>query len=752
MIITDAEKRVTVQHGRIIHAKIIILDFNFQIIDEITGVVLNGSSYSIDATSDIRRTCSISLIPTNSNFEVKYGSYIWIDKYFQIFIGIEDYQNNNEIVYSNIGLYIINNPKEAYDATNNTLTINGIDLMAKITGLRNGYLEGITYQIKANSRIKDVMQNFISEECGFTRYSIDQPIPTFKVPSDLSFDIGSTAFDVVSQLRDINSNYQIYFDQEGVFWFNKIPSGADEQIMVDDDIWEKVLISYSKESNFEDVKNYIEVFGKTQSDGNTPYGLAYDNNANSPFYVGLNFENTIRMVLSGGEYDNIYPLADYETSITDFNSLAQQRADYELYLRCKLQNQLELNCIPIYWLDVNWLVNITLPNQEESEKYIIKKISTSIGENGTQNITLMKYYPSDINSTLIYCGTPIKLRTATVGASATNISDDNGEVAIFNGGSEAIAKSRLFTDSLIQSNIDSITTRYLASTTVKNHALFAGGCNISKKYTRKLVYSFDSEGNRTQISDLPRACCWLSATAINDTVNDKYYAIFAGGFRSYNYNVSNGAINNATAYDDQLTKLSIDSLSVSRYNLASTTVGNKAIFFGGNSNDINNPMVNTIDIYDSDLVHTTLNVPSTIKGVCGAAATTIGGYGLFFGGMIRRTTSGSTMTPHGFYIDNSLTISTNIEKLPMGVSNAGATTIGNYAVFGGGGFTEIDWSYMFSMKNVCVYDSSLTRTDVSDLSIARTSVAAVTVGDYVLFGGGKNYDNEYSTIDVYAKV
>jgi len=217
--------------------------------------------------------------------------------------------------------------------------------------------------------------------------------------------------------------------------------------MVDDDLWKKVLISYKRNYDFENVKNVIEVFGKTQDDGHTPYGKAVDDNPNSPFYVGAynptthKYANGIRIVLSGGDYDNIYPLVDYykytpvsnpsgnpktqgwyefvgtsyvltedttvvsgkayyirsQNSLTEFNSLAQQRAEYELYTRCRLQDSLDLNCVPVYWLDVNWVISITLPNKqtgiEEKEYYIIKKIDTTLGVNGTQNITLMKYYP-----------------------------------------------------------------------------------------------------------------------------------------------------------------------------------------------------------------------------------------------------------------------------------------------------------------------------------------------------------------------
>jgi hypothetical protein len=215
----------------------------------------------------------------------------------------------------------------------------------------------------------------------------------------MSFGLGSTAYNILAQLRDINACYQTYFDQDGIFWFNRIPMGSHEQIMVDDDIWKKTLISYKRSYDFESVKNVIEVFGKTQDDGHTPYGLAVETNPDSPFYIGDNEENKIRIVLSGGEYDNIYPIRDPldPTIITDLNSLAQQRAEYELYTRCRLQDQLELTCVPVYWLDVNWLVEITLPNKqtqvEEKQQYMIKSINTTLGVSGNQTITLMKYYP-----------------------------------------------------------------------------------------------------------------------------------------------------------------------------------------------------------------------------------------------------------------------------------------------------------------------------------------------------------------------
>ena len=382
------EYRVALQDTRTLHALVYVLDFRFRKIAELSGVILDGSTFSIDATSDIRRTCDITIIPTSSDFDISSNSNIWIDKYVQIQVGIEDISNKNKVVYTNMGIYLINNPSRVYSPLNHQLRISGIDLMAKLTGMRNGYLSGtvggIEYQIPANSNIANaVAQTFILG--GFYDWSLPYEFsPTPTVPNTITVSVGSSIYNLLKELVDINAFYQMYFDLNGIPTVSKIPTGDEEPIMVDDEIWSKLLLQYNRDISFEEVKNVIEVYGKTLDDGTTPYAVAQDLNPFSPFYIG-GTAGEIRIVLSGGEYENIYS-----------NELAQQRANYELYLRDRLQDQITITTVPIYWLDVNWLVEITLPNrqgEEETELYIIKKIDTNVGVSGTQTITLMKYYP-----------------------------------------------------------------------------------------------------------------------------------------------------------------------------------------------------------------------------------------------------------------------------------------------------------------------------------------------------------------------
>ena len=84
--------------------------------------------------------------------------------------------------------------------------------------------------------------------------------------------------------------------------------------------------------------------------------------------------------------------------------------------------------------------------------------------------------------------------------------------------------------------------------------------------------------------------------------------------------------------------------------------------------------------------------------------------------------------------DTSLT-RTTATPLSEARSDLAATTVGNYALFGGGSNSTVD-----------AYDTSLTRTIPTPLSKYRGNLAATTVGNYALFGGGSTNG---STVDAY---
>ena len=266
----------TLQSIRNIDCKLFVLDYDYTILDEISGKT-ESVSLSVTAESDIRRTANINIVlkddsrQTNSNiFYWQVGNPYWFDKYIQIYVAIQDV-NTQEYVWVNEGIYMVNSPTISYDATTNNLSFEAVDLMSKMTGLRNGQLEGMTYTIPAGSTITGALKTLLVEQ-GFDKYIIFTP-PYDYVPQEINIDIGGTTYDLLRELRDINANWEMFFDVDGVFHFQQIPSGkvivdpesgeeGEPTPVIDQTMWDKLNVSYNLDTSFEDVKNYVEVLGK----------------------------------------------------------------------------------------------------------------------------------------------------------------------------------------------------------------------------------------------------------------------------------------------------------------------------------------------------------------------------------------------------------------------------------------------------------------------------------------------------------
>lgn len=595
-----------------------ILDYNFNIVDEVSGDLIN-LSVSVNADSDLRRSCQVELVVKGNGYKVQSGGKIWLDKYIRPWIGYESI-HTGEIQWYNQGVFLINAPTYNYDATTKSLSFEGLDLMSKLTGVRDGQLEGLETIIHQGENVRDVIISTISQLGGFKKYIVNncqyQNGEIQNVPNDIEINQGGTVYDILKQLRDILPSYEIFFNTDGTFIYQTIPTGKNESILIDDDLLSQITISEDVAVDFENVKNVVEVWGQTHDvdnfatevningneieltipsitslsagdiisfdnpteinsdlilctvknasvsggsgftasswqppfvehavwvdalvssactydgqlwhsttvanaylardlnvktykanrfwfnfDTNTsvrfdiniapngftnvrigevdsdlnqeelhtyydftssadkvfftlPKGshfidvvvsrptnsdawaevditvpsavaetssaimkqtlvplthlsvgthvlvwngvnwtflghqqaqaVAKDENPESPFYI-YGSVGEIRLVLYGGEYDNIYS-----------DDLAQQRANYELWKRTRLEDTITLTCVPIPWLDVNQLVEYTSHESGETHQYIIKSITTDYNETGTQTIVMSRYYP-----------------------------------------------------------------------------------------------------------------------------------------------------------------------------------------------------------------------------------------------------------------------------------------------------------------------------------------------------------------------
>ncbi len=241
-----------------------LLDFQYNIVDELSGN-MTKCSINVDSNSDLRRSCDLSFVVTTSTFDIKAGSKIFLDKMVRPYVGYEN-MRTGEIQWYNQGIYLVNNPQWSYNASTNEISMQALDLMSKLTGLRNGNLEGIPTKIAKDENVREAIIKTI-ELGGFTKYICEEcktkDGTIVPVPYDIEIDVGGTIYDILTGLRDIMPNYQIYFDINGVFHYEPIPLAYDDPVLIDDDLFNNVLISENINTDFESVKNYVEVLGHT---------------------------------------------------------------------------------------------------------------------------------------------------------------------------------------------------------------------------------------------------------------------------------------------------------------------------------------------------------------------------------------------------------------------------------------------------------------------------------------------------------
>lgn len=241
-----------------------LLDFQYNIVDELSGN-MTKCSINVDSNSDLRRSCDLGFVVTTSTFDIKAGSKLWLDKFVRPYVGYEN-MRTGEIQWYNQGIYLVNNPQWSYNASTNEISMQALDLMSKLTGLRNGNLEGIPTKIAKDENVREAIIKTI-ELGGFTKYICEEcktkDGTIVPVPYDIEIDVGGTIYDILTGLRDIMPNYQIYFDINGVFHYEPIPLAYDDPVLIDDDLFSNVLISENINTDFESVKNYVEVLGHT---------------------------------------------------------------------------------------------------------------------------------------------------------------------------------------------------------------------------------------------------------------------------------------------------------------------------------------------------------------------------------------------------------------------------------------------------------------------------------------------------------
>jgi hypothetical protein len=502
MTYTNNDIRLLKLHNKKVKMTVKLFDSDtYQEVDNITGNVVSAS-YDKQYDSDIRTTCSLTLSVKNKNKIEEDFEKTWNKRMVELICSIFDSSIGTYRNYS-LGRLLMESGSTTYNATEQTIKLNLVDLMASLTESRGSQIGSDTHipATETGTSVRNVLINIINEFAVFKRYNICDFEDT--IPYDLDFGNGIYPIEMLRSVLDLFPYYEMFYDEEGIFTVQKIPTKVEDPIDIGREIIDECLISEGKESNFSEIRNTTEIWGKelecdytavscVQSnetynvtidssfvayvDGDTyavvpnadsvlnqkiniqslgaykvynmsgagtyteiparamKAGMAYSirytqskfvlvgelqvrcivqeiiampseaakqyykeqNNCNNVEWV-VNPDSTyactiapttgritgeIKQVLSDGDYADIYS--------TD---LAFERARYENWLKCRLQDRVSFEAILIPWIDINQKIQYTSPITGDVGTWIVQSVSFDF-ENWTMSVTASRFYPS----------------------------------------------------------------------------------------------------------------------------------------------------------------------------------------------------------------------------------------------------------------------------------------------------------------------------------------------------------------------
>lgn len=254
--ITQAQRDILYQSSKELHSRIEILNKNFRVINSLQGNLINDS-YSIDSDSDMRRTYNCSLAVTSSSFILRENGEIWLNNYIRPWVGIRHIRTG-QIEWFLMGTFLSRDTSYSDDGSP-VLDLSCSDLVSTINGEYGGQMEGLKIKIEAGTSAYKAIAGLL-KGAGITKYLIGDI--GFEIPYDLEFGAGTTVYEILSEIKNLYSGYEMGFDVYGTFFIRRIPMRFEDNIVLTHADLKPLVISESHSTSLNGIYNHVQVWGQ----------------------------------------------------------------------------------------------------------------------------------------------------------------------------------------------------------------------------------------------------------------------------------------------------------------------------------------------------------------------------------------------------------------------------------------------------------------------------------------------------------
>lgn len=320
MYIDESDIKALRLKSKVAYCKVEILNSDYKTIDMLEGSILSGN-YSINSESAIRRTCNITMV---LNKKSVFNETLYYNNFLKVYLGFNSIKNNN-ILYYCMGIYAFEKESFKYDPSTNEVSFSLSDLCSLLDnehyGTDYGALSSSIYATNPETGEREILQNIVKKllkDFSENNQCLGKPKINFnnsrispigrtngrgddykklgyeyrwdELPYDLDFSADSSLLDKLTQIKDLYGVYEFFFDVDGNFIFHEMPHTDDDMVALDNDIVSELVLSESTDRNIYDVKNVIEVWGKSV-DINKEYRMAEGTYNTSSGVYNVNIDN-----------------------------------------------------------------------------------------------------------------------------------------------------------------------------------------------------------------------------------------------------------------------------------------------------------------------------------------------------------------------------------------------------------------------------------------------------------------------------
>jgi len=188
--------------------------------------------------------------------------------------------------------------------------------MCTLNGDRGGQMSGLTSVISEGTNIRNAIIGLLND-AGVVKYRIEEINKT--IPYDLEFSVGTTYYQALKEVIDLYAGYEMFFDIDGVFVIQSIPTTKDEASVLDESIINPLVTSENINNTFNNIYNKTEVWGSVIDTDYYTQSVTTSNNTN--FIVTL---DEVTELDNFGKYGIRIPSVNLYGATININNLGKK--------------------------------------------------------------------------------------------------------------------------------------------------------------------------------------------------------------------------------------------------------------------------------------------------------------------------------------------------------------------------------------------------------------------------------------------